>query len=175
MASEPKISDRDLEKVIETIRLSNIEKEIRSKTSILDVRKIHHVEEVVNPLAAEKEAIKHRAKIFDRRPNNAAKEIRVHGALAKALLEEKGVKVDEAIDVFENEENIWKNKSHQTNYFLKRKFDDPQLHNYSRTMSPSARKEFEHLTKENLYKMSEKMRVSSAITIYLRLDIIMLC
>ena len=154
-----KISDRDLEKVIETIRLSNIEKEIRSKTAILDVRKIHHVEDVVNPLAAEREAIKHKAKIFDRRRNNNGGEIRAHGALAKALLEEKGVKIRDATDEYEVEENIWKNKSHQSNYFVKRKFDDPQLHNFSKTMNHSARKEFEHLTKENLYKMSEKMRV----------------
>ena len=153
-------ADRDLEKVIESIRLGNIEKEIRSNTAILDVRKVYPVEEVVNPRSAERDAMKTK-KVLSRRANATDEgEIRVQGALARSKLEEKGVIITDARDAFEHEEMIWKNKAHSSNYLVKRKFDDPELHSFAKSLNAQSRKEFEHLSKENLYRMSQSMRVS---------------
>lgn len=150
---------RDLEKVIEAIRLGNIEKEIRSSTARLDVRKVHPVDEVQNPRAVEREAAKTK-KVFSRRANaNNEGDIRIAGALARAKLEEKGVSILDAHDAFEHEERIWTNKAHSSSYLVKRRFDNPELHNFAKTLDAQSRKEFEHLSKENLYRMSQSMRV----------------
>lgn len=158
--------DRDIEKVIESIRLDNIEKDIRSHTARLDVRKIHAIEDVVDPRAGERDSIKLK-KVLSRRANNMAADIRVQGALAKAKLEERGVYITDARDAFEHEEIIWKNKSHSSSYLVKRKFDKPELHQFAKSLSGQDKKEFEHLSKENLYRMSQKMRVSVCLGSYL--------
>lgn len=153
--------DKDLEHVIEAIRLGNIEKEIRSNTSILDVRKVYPVEEVLNPRTVERDALKAK-KVLSRRANaNNEGDIRVQGALARARLEEQGVVITSARDAFEHEELIWKNKAHSSNYHIKRKFDNPQLHAFAKSLDNTSRKSFEHLSKENLYRMSQGLRVSS--------------
>jgi hypothetical protein len=152
-------SDRDIEKVIENIRLANIEKDIRSSTARLDERVLFPVEEINNPRAAEREAAAKQRKVLERRGH--AGDMRVQGAIAKAKLEAKGIEIKDAVDVFENEEKIWKSKSHNGSYLTKRKFNNPELHAYAQTLNPSAKREIDLLCKEKLFLMSQELRVNN--------------
>jgi hypothetical protein len=131
--------DKKMDKVLESIRLEAIERDLRSSAARLDNRQIYPVEEVINPRMATKDAARAK-KMKERRQNNVAVDIRVQGALAVARMEAKGVKIEEAVDDFDNEEKIWKNKSRNPSYYVKRKFDDPELHAFAKLLNKDSKK-----------------------------------
>jgi hypothetical protein len=145
---------------METIRLENIERNMRSIASILDTRELHPIDTVNNSVdAAKKEAAKTR-KLRERRVHDSAKDIRVAGAVALAKLDAQGVQVEITVDGFENEENMWRSKSRNPSYLAKRRFDNPDLHEFVKHLDPQERRQFRQISKERLYEISSKLKVA---------------
>lgn len=156
-------ADARLQRTMETIRLENIERSMRSIASILDTREIHAIQPVTNTVdISKKEAAKNR-KLRERRIHDTAKDIRVAGAVALAKLDAQGVKVETTVDGFENEENIWRSKSHNPSYLAKRRFDDPELHNFAKHLDPQDRKQYQQISKDRLYSISTNLKVALII------------
>jgi hypothetical protein len=143
------------EKTTSNLRIFQIEKSIRSISSILDTRTTFPIEEVhIN----EKERNERKQKI--RRENVSQTAIAHQGHNAIEMLKERGIVVSEVPDEFADEERIWRSKSKAPTYTQKRRFEEPELHNFFLSLNELQLKEFHILTREALYELSTKTRES---------------
>lgn len=144
------------EKAVSKLRIRQIEKGIRSISSILDNRKLHDLEPVVlrDPLLQERSEMYRNA----RRVGNVNTHTANQASNAVKMLQMKGMNVVEITDEFGDEEKIWKNKSKQKNYTQKRRFDNPELEQFRNSLNPEQLRMYKSLSREALYQLSVKVR-----------------
>lgn len=156
-AADPSLSSSkrlNYDKITSQLRITQIEKNIRSISSILDNRKLYEFEEVPSDLRRERERA-------DRKHKTRRENVTQNSVIdAVAFLKEQGIKMNQVIDEFSDEEILWRNKSKSATYTQKRKFEDPELHRFYLSLNEDQIKEFSIMCKEALYRLCQTLRES---------------
>lgn len=145
------------EKTTSSLRILQIEKSIRSISSILDTRTIFTLQEVIG---AHDRNDRFDRKLKLRRENGGQNIILNQGQDIAEILKERGIHVPDLPDEFEDEERIWKSKSRAPTYTQKRKFENPQLHNFFLSLNEQQQKDFYIACRDALFELSQKTRSS---------------
>lgn len=151
-------------KVVAQMRIREIEKNVRSMSSILDTRTLYSIENVHKKQSASKKlTAAGKRSAHERRDNNTVQSsILNQGLLAAAALKAGGVKMANTTEEYGNEENIWKHKYRTPTYTQKRRFNNPKLHEYFKTLNGEEQKDFKQQCRDSLYAMSTAMRENVA-------------
>jgi len=154
--------DRKAEKMMEEVRIKNIEREHRSVGALLDQR-------TLKPLVVPRQP---------RMGSTLNREISERD-LSRRDVVETTVSVDEdalgaqrglieeglsvvAVDNYENEELIWATKSRDPAYSQKRKYYHKDLQDFKDNMTAEQKLQFRRLTHEKLVEIANKYRVEMA-------------
>jgi hypothetical protein len=147
-------------KVVAQMRIREIEKSIRSMSSILDNRTLFDIENVNKIQSASKKLTSiGKNSTRDRRGNNTVQSsILNQGLLAAAALKAGGVKLANTTEEYGDEESIWKHKYRTPSYTQKRRFNNPKLHDYYKSLNGEEQKDFKQQCRDSLYAVSTDMR-----------------
>jgi hypothetical protein len=151
-------------KAVTQMRIREIEKSVRSMSSILDTRTLFDIENIHKKQSASKKlTAAGKRSANERRGNNTVQSsILNQGLLAAAALKEGGQQVATTTEEYGNEENIWKHKYRTSNYTQKRRFNNPKLHEYYRSLNGEEQKDFKQQCRDSLYAVSNTMRETVA-------------
>jgi hypothetical protein len=119
-------------KVVSQMRIREIEKSVRSMSSILDNRTLFHIENVNKKETASKKLTAAGKQSTNMRRDNNTNQSSIlnQGLLAAAALKESGLQVANTTDEYGNEERIWKHKYRTPSYTQKRRLNKPKLQEY---------------------------------------------
>jgi len=147
-------------KVVTQMRIREIEKSVRSMSSILDNRTLFDIENVNKVDTASKKLTEAgKRSTTNRRGNNTVQSaILNQGLLAAAALRTGGVKMANTTEEYGNEESIWKHKYRTPAYTQKRRFNNPKLHDYYKSLNGEEQKDFKQQCRDSLYAVATTMR-----------------
>jgi hypothetical protein len=133
-------------------------------SSMLDNRTLFDIENVNKiDTASRKLTEAGKRSTNQRRGNNTVQSaILNQGLLAAAALKTGGVKMANTTEEYGNEESIWKHKYRTPSYTQKRRFNNPKLHDYYKSLNGEEQKDFKQQCRDSLYAVSTTMRESVA-------------
>jgi hypothetical protein len=157
-ADQPALLDKAASKMVEQVRLQNIEKENKSSGALLDTRTLHKLEEPKVGLNNKAKAkLDTQKRVESRRNARTEEELKKGSEQAINKMMAKGVDIVKTSN-FENEELIWATKSSDPNYSKKRRFDDPELHAFKNSLSLEDRRMYKSLCHQALVDLATKYR-----------------
>lgn len=145
------------EKLVTALRLKKIEREHKSVGSLLDTRKMYDLDDPDAHRPPKMKSEKARA-VVAKREAVTEKDIPVDALMQD--MEERARQEKCAADNadFATEELLWKNKCNQDDYFLKRRFERPELHNFFVNLNAAQRAEFKIKCRETLRSICKRER-----------------
>lgn len=158
LTSKEKYLEKHAEELVTASRLKLIEKEHRSIGSILDKRQLCKLEE---PKITRRATNRENAdiRVASRRSGAAGDELREDAEHAMEELIKKGISLTALqAENFQNEELIWKAKSNDPNYTLKRRYDEPDLQKFRENLNSEQKKIYKEKTRESLFNLAQKYR-----------------
>lgn len=168
MSSLPNPSSKMISKQTEELviqeRLYQIEREHRSIGSIIDNRTLHNLDDVSRYApGAFATNLKLKMKDENDRLNvrrNALTESDIKNETDEVIskMKSKGVNFSKFLGNFDDEELIWRTKSMDPLYDLKRKYYFPELQEFHDNMTPAQKKEFKSRSQELFCNLVIKLR-----------------
>ena len=158
--NEGLVFSKSTNKAVTQMRIREIEKSVRSMSSILDNRTMYDIENVNKIDTASKKLTEagKRSTMHRRMNNTVQAAILNQGILAAAALKSGGGNVAHATEEFGDEEKIWKHKYRTSSYTQKRRFNNPRLHEYYKSFNGEQQKDFKQRCRDSLYQLSSSMR-----------------
>ena len=142
------LMDREAVKLVEKVRLKQIENETKSAGALLDTRHLFKLEKVQarnagSKAAREKAQAAQQAaaaqRVDSRRGGRGQEELNQAGEAAIQHMISKGMEIANTSN-YENEELMWSTKSNDPNYTRKRRFDNPELHAFKNNLDVDQKK-----------------------------------
>lgn len=151
--------DKKAAKMVEEVRLQTIQREYKSSGALLDTRELHRLDDVNTNAGREKA----QAKLDTQKRVDSRRGARTHKELttdAKKTIDNMMAKGQAIVKTsnFENEELIWATKSSDPNYSKKRKYDDPELHEFRLNLDMEQKKVYKVLCHDALVNLATKLR-----------------
>jgi hypothetical protein len=156
---EPFHLDESIQNIVRQARLQRLEKEFRSYGSIVDDRQLHHLEE---PPAREKtssiigEQMKFQMSL--RRKGVLHDEMKFDSDTAINNLKRSGHDFTKEHEEYKDEETIWQSKSSDPKYFVRRRYDHPELQAFFDHMTGAEKKKFREQAFEAVIHLARKCR-----------------
>lgn len=139
------------DELVKQARLNAIEKEHRSRGSIVDNRELH---KIVDPPSRVLQKLQKQES--DRRLNSRKTNRGIDDETNPNDFDIQAFPLDD--DDFENEEQMWKSKAATPAYIQKRRYENPELQKFRETMTTTQQSLFKVRTTEVLRNLARKLR-----------------